>query len=151
MRVVKTIAVTVGLMLCANFAVHAQRIDATSLAQLRLERFIRIETPALGRIRGTVAQRSATELTLANGGEHVIPVQEIQRAWVRGNHAKTGAIIGGILGAGGGIFLGLLAEGLCEYDCAHNAYIPLGLIGLGAGAGTGALIGMAFPRWKELH
>jgi hypothetical protein len=27
----------------------------------------------------------------------------------------------------------------------------LGLIGLGAGAGTGALIGMAFPRWKELH
>ncbi|HEV8123380.1 MAG TPA: hypothetical protein VGP80_04005 [Gemmatimonadales bacterium] len=151
MMTLRTILTTAGLMLGASLPALAQRIDSTSLAQLRTDRFVRIETSALGRIQGTVAQHSATDLTLANGGQHVIPVQEIQRAWVRGRHTKTGAIIGGILGAGGGIFLGLLAEGLCEYDCAHNAYIPLGLVGLGAGAGAGALIGMAFPRWKELH
>jgi hypothetical protein len=150
MRAVKTIVVTVGLMLCANLAVHAQRIDVTSLAQLRPERFIRIETPALGRIQGTVAQRSAAALTLANGGEHIIPIQEIQRAWVRGNHAKTGAIIGGILGAGGGLLLGLLIDAVCEGDCNGSA-ATVTLLGLGAGAGTGALIGLAFPRWKELH
>jgi hypothetical protein len=97
-----------------------------------------------------VAQHSAGELRLSNGGEHVIPIQDIQRAWVRGNHAKTGAIIGGILGASGGLFFGLLIDAVCEGDCNGSA-ATLTLFGLGAGAGTGALIGMAFPRWKELH
>jgi hypothetical protein len=151
MRIMRTISITAGLMLCANLAAHAQRIASTSLAQLRTERFVRIETSALGRIQGTVAQRSATDLTLTNGGEHVIPVQEIQRAWVRGRHTKTGSIIGGVLGAGGGLILGLLAEGLCEFDCHHNTALPATLFGIGIGAGVGAIIGSAFPRWKELH
>jgi len=150
MRVVKAISVTFGLLLGATLAAHAQRIDSTRLAELRLDRFVRIETPALGRIQGNVSQRSATELWLSSDGEHVIPIQEIQRAWVRGNHAKTGAIVGGILGAGGGLFFGLLIDAVCEGDC-HGSVAAATLLGLGAGAGTGALIGMAFPRWKELH
>lgn len=151
MRNLMAVATTVALALGASVTAHAQRIDSTSLAQLHPHRFVRIETSALGRIQGTVTQRSASELQLSNDDEHVIPIQDIHRAWVRGRHTKTGAIIGGILGAGGGLFLGLLAEGLCEYDCAHNAVVPVTLIGIGIGAGVGAIIGTAFPRWKELH
>ena len=143
-------SIALGLTLVANTSLQAQRLDSTSLAQLRPQRLVRIETAALGRIQGTVTQRSATELVLANGGDHVVPVENIKRAWVRGNHAKTGAIIGGILGAGGGLFLGLLVKAMCEGGCSGSVE-TVTLLGLGAGAGAGALIGLAFPHWKELH
>lgn len=150
MRILSTGFIAIGLILGASPTAHAQRIDSSSLAQLRPQRFVRIETSALGRIQGTVAQHSATDLLLADGGEHLVPVDEIQRAWVRGRHTKTGAIIGGILGAGGGLFFGLLIDAVCEGDCQGSA-ATVTVLGLGAGVGLGALVGSAFPRWKELH
>ncbi|MEP7326137.1 MAG: hypothetical protein ABI836_09335 [Gemmatimonadota bacterium] len=143
-------ALVTAYLLGAGSAAQAQRPDSISLARLRPTQFVRVETPVMGRVQGRLAGNSDGELRLVNGDEHIIPVKDIQRAWVRGRHTKTGAIVGGLLGAGGGLLLGLLADELCEY-CTHSAVVPVTLVGLGIGAGLGAIIGAAIPHWKEVH
>lgn len=128
-------------------------LDSASVVQLRPDRFVRIQVPELGRIQGTVGSRSATELELqSEGTSRRIQLAAVDTLWVRGRRTKTGAIIGGILGLGGGIFLGALGEALCEYDCDNDNYIVTGaLFGAAAGGATGALIGAAIPRWKRVY
>ena len=148
---VKTAMIVAALVLGTVGESQAQGPDSSSLAQLRPSRFVRIETAELGRVKGTVIRRSAGEILLGNGVQHVIPVQSLRRAWVRSRHTMTGAIIGGVLGAGGGVFVGLLAQALCEDGCGRSYVVPGGLVGAALGVGAGAIIGTAFPRWKELR
>lgn len=150
MRINRAICLAVALLGGPTTTLLAQGPDSANLAQLRPNRLVRIESPAMGRIQGTVVSQTAGELLLVNGGQHVIPLQSIQRVWVRSRHTKTGAIIGGVLGAGGGLFLGLVIQALCEDGCSSNPVVPVTLFGAAVGTGTGAIIGSVFPRWKEL-
>lgn len=126
-------------------------LDSASLARLRPDRFVRVELPDLGRIQGQVTRNSMTDLYLSQGEqERQIPTAQIQRAWVRGRATRTGAIVGGVLGLGAGLFVGALANGLCESTSCGDATLPAALLGTLAGAGVGAIVGSAIPKWHEV-
>jgi hypothetical protein len=87
-----------------------------------------------------------------------IPVHTITRLEIsRGRHSKAdkGALIGGIAGAGAGLFFIPAAAEACENSCAVRvpAAIALlaGILG-GFGAGIGALIGTTSrsERWEPV-
>lgn len=149
MRTVRSIAILTVLLLGSSQVSQAQRPNPTSLARLHPSQFVRVETPALGRVQGSVAANSRGELRLFNGTEQVIPIADIQRAWIRGGRTRLGALIGGVLGAGGGIFLGVIINAVCEGDC-NGSVVAATVLGAGVGAGTGAIIGAAIPHWSEI-
>ena len=71
---------------------------------------------------------------------------------VRGRHTKTGALVGGIVGVGFGIFVGYVVTHVCDSaDCDGSGpyAVAIPLFG-GGGALLGAAIGAAIPRWKRV-
>jgi hypothetical protein len=67
----------------------------------------------------------------------------------RGNHAGSGALLGGGIGALLGVVAGSFARGLCDTaDCASGANTAP-LSGAFVGAAIGALFGWASPRWGQ--
>ena len=102
------------------------------------------------RVAGVLGQHQDT-FTLVTAGRET-PITGVTRVWRRGRAAKTGAIAGAIVGFASGALLGFVAWGVC--DAANCAKSPLGHMVVGGvlvapfGAGTGALIGLAFPRWN---
>jgi hypothetical protein len=131
---------------------QAQGLDSTSVALLKPDRFVRIQVPDFGRVQGNVGAVTPADLTLVTEeGSRTVHLAAVDTLWVRGRRTKLGAIIGGVVGLGGGVFLGLLAEALCENSCEGDAVLTLGLLGTGTGALTGAIIGTAFPRWRRVH
>ena len=141
-----------GSIAIGPFSLAAQEhLDSASVAQLKPDRFVRIQVPDLGRVSGRVNALTPNKLTLVTADrDRRVSLAAIDTLWVRGRRTKTGAIIGSIVGLGGGIFLGLLVDGLCEYDCGNGAPVTLGILGAAAGAGAGALIGAAIPRWRKI-
>ena len=146
----------VGLLaVLATGTLHAQEtgrgLDSASILQLKPDRFVRIQLPELGRIQGRVSFHSSSEMVLQMEGEsRAISLAAVDTLWVRGRGTKTGAIIGGLLGIGGGIFLGALADGLCEYDCGGNYVVGGAIFGAVTGGAAGAIIGTAIPRWRRV-
>lgn len=97
-------------------------LDSAMVTWLRPSRLVRFAGPGMGRVEGTVERQQGNSLSLTNRGvRRVISLGSIDTLWVRGRATKTGAIIGGILGIGTGVFLAALADGLCEFDCHHNS------------------------------
>jgi hypothetical protein len=126
-------------------------LDSASILLLKPDRFVRLRVPDLGRVQGRVGFLSPTELTLQAETEYrTIRLAAVDTLWVRGRRTKAGAIIGAILGIGGGIFLGAVGDALCEYDCNGNYVVTGGVLGGLAGGVTGAIIGSAFPRWRRV-
>lgn len=126
-------------------------LDSASILQLRPDRFVRIQLPEIGRIQGRVGSRSGSAIVLQMEGEdRTISLGAVDTLWVRGRRTKSGAIIGGLLGIGGGIFLGAIANALCEYDCGGSFVIGGAIAGGVAGGALGAVIGAAIPRWRRV-
>jgi hypothetical protein len=67
----------------------------------------------------------------------------------RGNHAGSGGLIGGGIGALFGVVVGSFARGLCDSSsCASGAnWAPV--TGALFGAAIGAVFGWASPRWGQ--
>jgi hypothetical protein len=136
--------------------VHAQEpasqgLDSASILLLKPDRFIRIQLPELGRMEGRVGFRTESEMVLQMDEQNrTVTLASVDTLWVRGRRTKTGAIIGGILGIGGGIFLGALANALCEYDCGGNYVVGGAVFGAVSGGVAGAIIGAAIPRWRRV-
>jgi len=155
-RVVMGLTRLLALLVMLVSPLSAQEIragvDSVSVVQLKPDRFVRIHVPELGRVQGRVGSRSATELVLqSEGSSRRVELAAVDTLWVRGRRTRTGAIIGGILGIGGGIFLGALGEALCEVDCDNHNYMVTGAIfGAAIGGATGAVIGTAIPRWRRI-
>jgi hypothetical protein len=153
MRLLPALALlTVGVTLPTRAqATPAGGLDSASVLELKPDRLVRLQVPDQGRLQGRVGFRSGSELLLKmDGEERRISLGGVDTLWVRGRHTRTGAIIGGILGTGGGILLGALATGLCEYDCDNNYVLSGAVFGLAAGGAAGALVGAAFPRWRRV-
>jgi hypothetical protein len=132
--------------------VNRDSVWAAALARLSPRNTIRVHRIADGRIEGSFTRASATTLVLAGTPEPMeSPLATLDSLWVRGNSAKTGAIIGGISLAVAGAALGAFAnEVACQDeggDPCPEAIPVLGLAGAATGGLLGALIGLAIPRW----
>ena len=80
-------------------------------------------------------------------------LRELGELAVRGRHTRTGAIVGGVIGAGFGTFVAIIANALCETDSCRGAgpfLIAIPAFGSG-GALVGAAVGSAFPKWKRVY
>jgi hypothetical protein len=114
-------------------------------------RTVRVALPGEGRVSGQVQAVGSSGLTLetATGPRTLAALPDT--LWTRERAVLPGTIVGGTAGVLGGVFLGLLANALCEYDCGSAAAYAVGggvLVGV-AGAALGTLVGAAVPRWKR--
>ncbi len=113
--------------------------------------------------------------TLVVGGTadwFLVPVRNVDSLWVRGNAAKTGAIVGAIPVALLGAFSGALLSALCRQwygegqllramqglaaeeggdGCLPGGIAAVlgGLIGASVGAPLGAIVGALIPKWRQ--
>jgi hypothetical protein len=135
----------------ANAQAAPDVMDSASVAAIKPDRLVRFAVPDLGRVKGRVSGLSGSSVILLTDDQsRSIPIPAIDTLWVRARATKAGGIVGALLGLGGGVFLGAVADALCETDCAGNATVSVGVVGTIAGAGIGALIGSAIPRWKKI-
>lgn len=132
---------------------EAGAADSASLAAfgVRPGRSVRVTVAGEGRLTGDVTTVDGGGFALAlPGGERRFATLP-DTLWTRGRAVVPGAIVGGIAGVVGGIFVGLIGNALCEYDCgAPVGYAAAGglLFGVG-GAALGSLVGAAVPRWQR--
>lgn len=162
MRAFCSVISLVGLVTATSPLARAQEPDTLSpaqragwaLARLGGGQRVRIRGSGVGRVEGWVVSNSANPVMLRTDGSRIeVPIPGVDSLWVRdGTHAGTGALIGAAIG---GIALGAFASwavhDLCEGagNCEETGAFFLGFaIGGTGGAGIGALIGLAFPRWR---
>lgn len=113
---------------------------------------IRVAFERQNRLQGRLlgAGRDSLEI-LVDGVPAGLAFEGIEGVWSRGNAVWKGALIGGLAGFALGATYGLL---IGEIACAETSCTRLevgavgGLIVGAAGAGTGALIGLAIPVWR---
>jgi len=137
--------------------VTAQNQDSVwgaALARLRPGRAIRVHQTSRGRIEGRFRSAAPAALSL----DLVTSPTELSTAgldslWIRGNAARTGALVGAIPGAVAGVTLGVIANNVgCRDDGGDpcpEAIPLLGLAGAAGGALLGALIGSLIPKWHR--
>ena len=134
---------------------QAARIDtqaaAEALARLHPETVVRIESRDGRRVQGRFDGVSPTSIRVSfDGSGESVDLAQLTAAWVRGRHTKAGAIVGGVGGLGLGLFVGYIANALCETDDCGNAYLLAPALFIPAGALVGAAIGAAIPNWRRI-
>ena len=144
--------VVLCILLVQTSPLEGQGLDSASVLLLKPDRFVRIQVPDLGRIQGKVGFISGPELYLVTGeGSRTISLAAADTLWIRGRQTTLGAVIGGVIGLGGGVFLGLLAQGIGGAESSDNVVGPVALVGTAAGALVGAVAGATFRRWRRVH
>jgi hypothetical protein len=87
------------------------------------------------------------------GSTDTLRLSQVRELSVRERHTKAGAVIGGIVGLGAGVFIGYIATHLCdaaECDMVGPYLVAIPLFTAG-GALTGTVLGTAFPKWKRVY
>jgi hypothetical protein len=113
--------------------------------------WVRLVGSGLSRREGRVLEISPTELVLSPEPQPLrVLATSIDTLWTRGTSSKTGALVGGLLGAGLGV---LFATQAVEEGETAGADWLLAIGGGGAVAGglLGALVGLAIPRWDRQY
>ena len=87
------------------------------------------------------------------GTTDTLQLTQLRTLSVRGRHTKTGAIVGGSAGLATGLFFGWLIGALDDSADPDRTGPFLVTIPLFTGAGTllGAVVGAAFPKWKQIY
>ena len=139
----------------ASAVAQATRIDtqaaSEALARLHPETVLRIEAQDGRRVQGRFDGLSPTGIRVSfDGSGETVDLNHLTAVWVRGRHTKTGAIIGGVGGLGLGLFVGYIANALCETDDCGSAYLLAPALFIPAGALVGAAIGAAIPNWRRI-
>jgi hypothetical protein len=112
---------------------------------------LRIEARDGRRVQGRFDGLSPTGIRVSfDGSGETVDLNQLTAVWVRGRHTKTGAIIGGVGGLGLGLFIGYIANALCETDDCGSAYLLAPALFIPAGALVGAAIGAAIPNWRRI-
>jgi MFS family permease len=96
-------------------------------------------------------EHSATEIVLDLEPRPLrIPVAAIDTLWERRTASKTGALVGGLLGAGIGVLVA--TQAIEEGETPSAGWVGVFAIGGAVGGGLlGALVGRAFPKWHRLY
>jgi hypothetical protein len=112
--------------------------------------WIRVSRTGHARREARLLEHSATEIVLDLDRPLRIPITSIDTLWDRRTASKTGALVGGLLGAGIGVLVATQAVEKGETPPAD--WIGLFAIGGTVGGGLlGALVGRAFPKWHRLY
>jgi hypothetical protein len=153
------VALFAGLLLSPSISLAAQDSAGVSVERraviraLHVGQRLRIEQPGGARLEGVFSSVTRDSLVVAGDvGLAQLSDSDIDKLWVRGRATKTGAIIGGIVGLLAGVGYGLLlGEVICNNeDCNADTGVVVAVLGLGGaavGAGGGAVIGAAIPKW----
>lgn len=144
-------ALGVALWFLPLIPVRAQEVD--SLPLLPPGAVVRVGLADGSRAQGLLVSRDRVSLTLReNVSLRRVPIDQVQRIWVRHRSTRTGALVGGAVGAlGGALLLNTFVRGACESpsDCNVSEATLFGLgVGGASGALVGAVIGAAFPHWR---
>jgi hypothetical protein len=139
----------------SSAAAQTPRIDtqaaAEALARLQPESMVRLETRGGRRVRGHFEGLTSNRVRVSfDGTGESVDLDRLTAAWVRGRHTKAGAIVGGAAGLGLGLYIGLIANALCETSDCGNAYFLAPAIFIPAGALVGAAVGAAIPNWRRI-
>jgi hypothetical protein len=120
------------------------------LEALSDSQWIRVSSTGHARREARLLEHSATEIVLDLDRPLRIPVTNIDTLWDRRTASKTGALVGGLLGAGIGVLVATQAVEKGETPPAD--YVGVFAIGGAVGGGLlGALVGRAFPKWHRLY
>jgi hypothetical protein len=123
----------------------AREQAAVAFAQLRVDQRVRIRLIGSGVVEGSVAASSSTLVTLrtADGTIAEISPRNVDSRWVRGSHARTGALVGGAVD-------GLVAGSALGGTSTRSPSLPPEalLLAVGGGVLVGRLVGSAFPNWE---
>lgn len=130
---------------------RAERL-AAALEEFHTGDPIRVAFERQSRLQGRLLDvgRDSLEI-LVDGVPAGVVLAGIEGVWSRGNAVWKGALIGGLAGFALGAAYGLL---IGEIACAETSCTRLevgavgGLVIGAAGAGAGALIGLAIPVWR---
>jgi len=146
---------TTAAGIATSAVAQATRLDtqaaAEALARLHPESVLRIEAQGGRRVQGRFDGLSQSSIRVSfDGSGESVDLDQLTAVWVRGRHTKTGAIVGGVGGLGLGLFIGYIANALCETDNCGNAYLLAPALFIPAGALVGAAIGAAIPNWRRI-
>jgi hypothetical protein len=146
---------TIATLAVAPAAAQASRIDtqaaAEALARLHPETVLRIESQEGRRVQGRFDGLSQTTIRVSfDGSGESVDLDELTAVWARGRHTKAGAILGGAAGLGLGLYIGLVANALCETDDCGSAFLIAPALFIPAGALVGGAIGAAIPNWRRI-
>jgi hypothetical protein len=112
--------------------------------------WIRVSRTGHARREARLLEHSAIEIVLDLDRPLRIPITSIDTLWDRRTASKTGALVGGLLGAGIGVLVATQAVEKGETPPADwIGLIAIG--GTGGGGLLGALVGRAFPKWHRLY
>jgi len=143
----------VVLMVAVHLPASASAQDSgarrdSAVARLNTGQQIRISAEGMQRLLGKAGVALNDTLDFAqDDAVRRIPVEAIDTLWTRGRATTTGMLIGGALGLAGVIAASTFAEG----DGSNEGIGVFVIGGAVAGAGVGALVGAAFPRWKRRY
>ena len=113
--------------------------------------WIRVSSTGQARREARLLEHSAAEIMLDLAPRPLrIPLASIDTLWERRTASKTGALVGGLLGAGIGVFVA--TQAVEKGETPSPDYVGLFAIGGAVGGGLlGALVGRAFPKWHRLY
>lgn len=100
--------------------------------------------------RLAVFDRTRVSLETTEGPAVTVMADQIESLRVRGRATKTGAVIGGVAGLTFGVLAGVFVARIVDEsgDPDYGQVVPITTLFFGAaGAGTGAIIGAAIPKW----
>lgn len=125
----------------------------TQLGKVPRGKMIRVSTNGPLVHTGRLADFDAVALRLESEDSPVLtfPLEEIRSLRVRGRATLTGALIGGAAGLAFGVLAGVFVAQIADEGSGpdYAGTVPaVGLLFTVAGAGTGAILGSAFPKWR---
>jgi len=150
LRALLFVGITAGSAVAQGSRLDTQAASE-ALARLHPETVVRIESRDGRRVQGRFDGLSPTSIRVSfDGTGESVDLDRLTAVWVRGRHTKAGAIVGGVGGLGLGLFVGYVANALCETDDCGRAYLLAPALFIPAGALVGAAVGAAIPNWRRI-
>jgi hypothetical protein len=124
--------------------------QASMFEVLSDSQWVRVSSTGYPRHEARLLEHSAAEIVLDLERPLRIPVTSIDTLWERRTASRTGALVGGLLGAGIGVLVA--TQAVEEGETPPVDYVGLFAIGGSVGGGLlGALVGRAFPKWHRVY